>query len=203
MSEQEWHNTTNVHSLLTFALGTPDANWRKERLLAAAFCRLFGDDIAPASLPILIESEVLADGSSPAVTSYDLCNRANALVTVAAPGRQESCAKAICYAVLPEVWGAAGYRSPSLHDAEPEANCIRGIFGNPFRSIAVDPSWLTTDVRILAESIYADRAFDRMPILADALQDAGCDNEDILNHCRQPGEHVRGCWVVDLLTGRK
>ncbi len=47
-----------------------------------------------------------------------------------------------------------------------------------------------------------DRAFDRMPILADALQDAGCDNLNILNHCRQPGEHVRGCWVVDLLTGR-
>jgi hypothetical protein len=45
--------------------------------------------------------------------------------------------------------------------------------------------------------------FDQMPVLADALQDAGCDNTDILNHCRQPGEHVRGCWVVDLLTGRK
>ena len=62
--------------------------------------------------------------------------------------------------------------------------------------------WLTSTVEQLAESIYADRAFDRLPILADALEDAGCTNADILNHCRQPGEHVRGCWVIDLLTGR-
>jgi hypothetical protein len=78
----------------------------------------------------------------------------------------------------------------------------RDIFGNPFRPVTVDPSWLTSDVRALAGGIYEERTFDRMPILADALQDAGCDNEDILNHCRQPGEHVRGCWVVDLLLGK-
>ena len=55
----------------------------------------------------------------------------------------------------------------------------------------------------LATSIYADKAFDRMPILADALEESGCENVDILLHCRIPGEHVRGCWVIDLLTGRK
>ena len=54
----------------------------------------------------------------------------------------------------------------------------------------------------MAQSIYDDRAFDRLPILADALEDAGCDKADILNHCRQPGEHVRGCWVVDLVLGK-
>ena len=47
-----------------------------------------------------------------------------------------------------------------------------------------------------------ERAFDRLPILADALEDAGCDNADILNHCRSAGPHVRGCWVVDLVLGR-
>jgi hypothetical protein len=56
---------------------------------------------------------------------------------------------------------------------------------------------------LLAEGIYQERAFDRMPILADALQDAGCDNEDVLTHCRQPGEHVRGCWVVDLVLNKE
>jgi hypothetical protein len=55
----------------------------------------------------------------------------------------------------------------------------------------------------ITQGIYNDRAFDRLPILADALEDAGCDNADILNHCRQPGEHVRGCWVVDLILGKK
>jgi hypothetical protein len=55
----------------------------------------------------------------------------------------------------------------------------------------------------LAESIYDERAFDRMPILADALEEAGCANADILAHCRQPGEHVRDCWAVDLLLGKE
>lgn len=80
---------------------------------------------------------------------------------------------------------------------------LREIDGNPFRPVALDPAWLTSTVVTLAEGIYQARAFDRMPILADALEDAGCDHADILTHCRQPGEHVRGCWVVDLLTGRK
>jgi hypothetical protein len=81
---------------------------------------------------------------------------------------------------------------------------LRDIFGPlPFRDIAAHPSWLTTDVLALARGIYDDKAFDRMPILADALQDAGCDNPDILSHCRVEGwEHVRGCWVIDLLLGR-
>lgn len=79
----------------------------------------------------------------------------------------------------------------------------RDIFGNTFRPAAIEQSWHSETVVALAEGIYQERAFDRMPILADALEDAGCDHADILNHCRQPGEHVRGCWVVDLLTGRK
>jgi hypothetical protein len=54
----------------------------------------------------------------------------------------------------------------------------------------------------MAEGIYGERAFDRLPILADALEEAGCDNPDVLTHCRQPGSHVRGCWAVDLILGR-
>jgi hypothetical protein len=76
------------------------------------------------------------------------------------------------------------------------------VFGNPFRPITLDPSWLTSTVLALANGIYTERAFDRMPILADALQDAGCDNENILNHCRAPGPHTRGCWVCDLLLNK-
>jgi hypothetical protein len=88
---------------------------------------------------------------------------------------------------------------------EQEAQCrlLRDIFGNPFRPITLNPSWLTPSVLALANGIYSEKVFDRMPILADALQDAGCDNEDILNHCRQPVEHVRGCWVLDLLLGKQ
>jgi hypothetical protein len=80
---------------------------------------------------------------------------------------------------------------------------LRDIFGNPFRPVTLNPSWRTPTVKQLAEAIYKERAFERMPILADALEDAGCDNADILSHCRGGGEHVRGCWVVDLVLGRE
>jgi hypothetical protein len=84
-----------------------------------------------------------------------------------------------------------------------DIHLIHDIFGNPFRPSSLKPAWLTPNVVGLANGIYDDRAFDRLPILADALEEAGCDDEEILLHCRRPGEHVRGCWVVDLLTGRK
>jgi hypothetical protein len=79
---------------------------------------------------------------------------------------------------------------------------LHDIFGNPFLPVTTDPSWLTSTVTNLAQAIYQERAFERMPILADALEDAGCTNQDVLNHCRGDGEHVRGCWVVDLLLGK-
>jgi hypothetical protein len=80
---------------------------------------------------------------------------------------------------------------------------VRDIFGNPFRPITFDPAWRTTDVMLLATGIYEERAFDRLPILADALQDAGCDSADLLTHLRDPhATHVRGCWALDLVLGK-
>jgi hypothetical protein len=76
-------------------------------------------------------------------------------------------------------------------------------FGDSRNPVAADPGWLTADVVALARGIYDERAFDRLPVLADALQDAGCDHPDVLAHCRGPGPHVRGCWVVDLLLGKQ
>jgi hypothetical protein len=84
-----------------------------------------------------------------------------------------------------------------------KAAILRDIFGNPFCPVTVDPALRTGTVVSLAEAIDTGRAFDRMPILGDALEDAGCTNAEILNHCRLPGVHVRGCWVVDLILGRE
>jgi hypothetical protein len=66
---------------------------------------------------------------------------------------------------------------------------------------AADPSWLTGDVLALARGIRSESAFERLPILADALMEAGCEDDDILGHCRK-GLHVRGCWVIDLVLGK-
>jgi hypothetical protein len=100
---------------------------------------------------------------------------------------------------------AADVTPPSGHHAL-LASLFRDIFGNPFRPLpTVSAEWLARNdgtVPKLARGIYEERAFDRMPILADALEEAGCEGAEILAHCRQPGEHVRGCWVIDLLTGR-
>lgn len=76
----------------------------------------------------------------------------------------------------------------------------------PFRTVTINPAWLAWNdgtVRRIAQAIYEDRVFDRMPILADALEDAGCADPVLLEHLRGPGQHVRGCFAVDLLTGRK
>jgi hypothetical protein len=103
----------------------------------------------------------------------------------------------------------SGERTPEWHEITgrewaAQAAILRDIFGNPFREIAFSPDWRTLDAVAIARTMYESRDFGAMPILADALQDAGCDNEDILTHCRDTNQtHVRGCWVVDLVLGKE
>jgi len=87
---------------------------------------------------------------------------------------------------------------------------LKEIIGNPFRPVPLNPAWLTPTVLCLAEATYDNRNLPsgtldnaRLAVLADALEDGGCNQPDILNHLRQPGVHVRGCWVVDLLLGKE
>jgi hypothetical protein len=88
----------------------------------------------------------------------------------------------------------------SAHTTErsAQADLVREIFGNPFRPDGFSPAWRTDTVVVLARLIYESGDFGALPILADALQDAGCDDQELLAHCREPGAHVRGCWVLDL-----
>jgi hypothetical protein len=82
---------------------------------------------------------------------------------------------------------------------------LRDIVGNPFRPVSVAPALLTWNDGLivkLAQGIDAEQAFDRLPILADALEEAGCADADILGHLRGPGPHTRGCWVVDWVLGK-
>jgi hypothetical protein len=86
------------------------------------------------------------------------------------------------------------------------ARALHELVGNPFHEYRFDPRWRTSTVLDLARTIRDDRAFDRMPILADALLDADCDAEAVLRHCRgtekhatEKHQHLRGCWVLDLI----
>jgi hypothetical protein len=117
-------------------------------------------------------------------------------------------------------WDAALWRSGGTHDdpwltAEQQqawererarqCDLLRCVFGNPFRPVTFDPSWVSTHdgvVLRLARLIYEERRWADLPVLGDALEDAGCRDEAVLAHCRGGGEHARGCWVVDLVLGR-
>jgi hypothetical protein len=88
-------------------------------------------------------------------------------------------------------------------EQQEQAHLLRDIVGNPFRPATFDPAWRTSTVVAVTRGMYESRDFSAMPILADALQDAGCTSDDILDHCRDPKQpHVRGCWVVDLVLGK-
>jgi hypothetical protein len=91
-----------------------------------------------------------------------------------------------------------------------QAALLRDVLGNPFRPVTVSPAWQTPQVVALAQAAYDQRELPagtldttRLAVLADALEEAGCEQADILNHCREPGVHVRGCWAVDLLLGKE
>jgi hypothetical protein len=149
------------------------------------------------------------DGSDPAVrTAASVAQRARASVMAAnaafLSARPDGSLRANNTAVV--IAQAEGSYSNSWW-SERAAQChlLRDLVGNPYRPARLKRAWLTWNDGLLpklARVIYDERAFDRLPILGDALEDAGCTNADLLAHCRESGDHARGCWVVDLLLGR-
>jgi hypothetical protein len=111
-----------------------------------------------------------------------------------------------------EQLGSAGwnFNIPELHkpiedEHTAQADLVREVLGNPFRRPELKPYWLAWEdgiVVTLARTIYEESDFERLPILADALEEAGCTAAALLEHCRQPDGHVRGCWVLDQLLGK-
>jgi hypothetical protein len=108
-------------------------------------------------------------------------------------------------AVCVAKWQDEG-RGKSRVTRQMQAAMLREVFGNPFRPTFFEPrlrEWRDGTIPKLAQRIYDEKTFQHLPILADALEEAGCDSMEILNHCRQPGAHVRGCWVLDLVLGKE
>jgi hypothetical protein len=225
MTEAEWF--ASVDALAMIAQLGPDRSDRKLRLLACQCLRALGEELPFRSHECVKYVEKYVDGL---LSRSDAFNRVmrRALepdvpllrwvpIHLIAPSAHEGAAEVVfwvCGRHHPEVthdWQLfAQTQSPrqphdSIIDIESHAFAplLRDIFGNPFRPARFRPSWRTGTATAIARQMYESRDFGAMPILADALQDAGCDCDDLLAHCRDPqGVHVRGCWAVDLVLGK-
>ena len=220
MTEAEWLTCSDPQQMLGF-LGAIPTN-RKLRLFACACCRRHADLLTGAHhRRVLAVAERLADGRSTpeelraerehlpasdyalwAATQEDPHRAAvEGSRDIAIHAGQSGYGVVGSGAGLDEKLAAVD----AAHDAEAasQANLLRDIFRHPHRDVTFHPSWLTATVAALSAQIYEGENFSALPILADALMDAGCDNDDVLNHCRSDCVHVRGCWVIDLLLGRE
>lgn len=208
MTEDQWLKATEPDVLLKWLQTNKKnlASTRQCRLFSCACCRLLWRKLSPEDQERVELAENFADG---------LIEEASLRkVRSSAVGKGHA---AVSWALwLPETWlsrpesaarssaGYARYTSIKNH-AQRQVELLRDIVANPYSPVKLDPAWLQWNggvIRKMADSIYDDRAFDRLPILADALEDAGCTNEVLLKHCRSKGPHVRGCWAVDLLLGK-
>ncbi|MDB5310208.1 MAG: hypothetical protein JWO38_4410 [Gemmataceae bacterium] len=220
MTDGEWLAATEPAPMLEYLRGK--ASDRKLRLFAVACCRRIWHllrhdwskeavDVAEMNEDGLVDALVVegrADQAEQAIGRVALRSQVDEYAATAAAWAVAFDPDRRCRAFEPAAVAAGMAAGPGDwtlgRDREFTRQCgvLRCLFGNPFRPVVLARSWLTPTVVSLAEVIYEGRAFDRLPILADALQDAGCDNEDVLGHCRGPGPHARGCFVVDLLLGK-
>jgi hypothetical protein len=211
MTEAEWLSCTDPEAMLAFLQGK--ASDRKLRLFACACCRRIGADLPDQqSWNAVLVAEVYADRG---VSEQDLAAarteaERSSQINMAAYGAVQATAMSAWEAatgVIDAVYYLAWEAREEGEERETgQTSVLRDIFGPlPFRLITIDPGWLQWNwgtVSSIARHIYDEHAFHDLPILADALTDAGCDNQELIDHCRTDGPHVRGCWVVDLLLGR-
>lgn len=216
MTETDWLGATDPAPVLDFLHDR--ASERKLRLFLVACARLVWHRLPPGELREAVEvAEQFADGQVSEAERQRLSDRMWAIPVeygratggnwfMARP-REEVSAYMSATTSVGRVCGSRVTSRPTWQEGRrltgpQQPGLLRDIFGNPFHPVAVEQSWLAPDVLSLAAGIYADRAFGRLPILADALQDSGCEDAAVLEHCRGSGPHSRGCWVVDLVLGK-
>jgi hypothetical protein len=209
MTEQEWLACTNLWRLMDqtgYLRG--EASERKLRLLAVACCRrlwnLLPDERSRRAVEV---AELDADGLAErgAVVAAWRSAAGPARVRRRYAGRGTPQAMARDSALVSSVRAVNSILGRCDH-LQAQVALVRDIFGNPFRPVYIDPAWLRwhdSTLVHMVQAIYDERRFADLPILADALEEAGCTDPDILGHCRQPGAHVRGCWVVDRILAKE
>lgn len=222
MTEADWLTATDPDSLLRHAAGYFRENPRKLRLLACAWgYTLWPRMPAGACREAVLVAERYADGVADLGELVFAFRAADELFRAMADNRVRGHGRGTRqligrWATMRAVKVARASADPALavgdlsaRDHTPTVQYaltgyIRDLIGKPFRPPAIDPRWRTADVLGVAAAAYDDGAFGLLPVLADALEEAGCENADMLGHCRDPqGVHVRGCWVIDLLLGKE
>jgi hypothetical protein len=215
MTEADWLACGDPMTMLDALRGR--ASERKLRLFAVACCRgiwhLLADERSRAAIAVIEQYADGLVGRERLVAARDGAREAKRRFPVPAQVRAWRAAGAVQDATRDMARSAAlnsAAESGRAMDAgdtnhwdaeamRSRAALLRCIVGNPFRPETEDPAWMTPSVVALAKAIYDERAFDRLDELADTLQGAGCNNAAFLAHCRDPGEHARGCWVVDSI----
>jgi len=210
----EW--TFSLRKAVNILKGT--ASDRKLRLLGLAFCRNLGDKLSDERMiQAVVVAERLVTGP---VDDDEIIASRRILETAIGEDRRGRhtttdeqlvyCKQAV-YGLLQEPMShgiestldAAIRLLPSNNDrCRIHVEVLLDIFGHPHRPVAFSPEWRTSTAFAIAQSMHEARDFAPMPLLADALQDAGCEVPEIIDHCRGPGPHVRGCWVVDGVLGK-
>jgi|SRR5579883_230585 len=216
MNEAKWRECKEPDEMLAFLHRFANSRNRKLRLFCCACTRRVWYRLtrAVASRRAVDRAERFADGT---ITSDELAEASAAIepeLRATPVGKPLNAIRAADCCVSQEMNALGVARSVSWAttfasriekgiERLTQASLLRDIFGNPFCPIVFSPAWRTDTVLSLARQMYEAREFGAMPILADALQDAGCDNTDILSHCRDLAQrHIRGCWVVDLVLDR-
>jgi len=185
-----------------YAPGLGKMSVRQLRLFACGWCRLRWEMLDEQSKRAVEVAERFADG----LATAEQLKAARSDLKYHSPGDWKAgmAAGAASETIRTEIARGAATWDTEAPSFEEDLHLILEITGgNCHRD--VPPSvlkWNCDCVEKVATAIYHERAFDRMPVLADALEDAGCDNAHILKHCRHLGGHVRGCWVIDLLLGK-
>lgn len=207
MDEIEWFGGSDPTRMLVFFRNR--ASDRKLRYFACACCEriahLFSGD---SDLEAIGTVERFADGQGTQTELAALHIRMTMAALFEATGEDAAGTAAststVCAAVLAEQHadvnhpkGQGDYFAAESGERKAQSRLLCDIFGSPFRPVTFDPAWRTSTAVAVAQQMYDSRDFSAMPILADALQDAGCEDKQVLLHCRGGGPHVRGCWVVD------
>jgi hypothetical protein len=211
MTEQEWLACKSPKPMLEFLEGK--ASHRKLRLFACACChhpavrRLLNKE-ARALVDV---ADRFAEGHGAwedVLTAAQRAPKGGVGERPSSPGRRSpaSHAERAAQSLAEEDgWEAAWevMREGANLLGSSASDLLRDIMGNPFRSASLSPGWRTAAVIPKAQAIYEDRSFERLPDLAEALEEAGCDLAELLAHLRAAGPHLRGCWALDLILGKK